>query len=69
MDTTEEDGQRVRAFRHDDEVYVIGHQAVGEDADAGVGLMACDQTQVGIPVGGGEKDRLVVRPALGYVVG
>jgi hypothetical protein len=37
VDAAEQDGERVAAFGHDDPVDVVGHQAVGVNADAGVG--------------------------------
>ena len=69
MDAAEQDRERVGALGHHDEVYVIGHQAVRQDADTGVGLVSGDQTQVSVAVRMRVKDRLMVRPALGYMVG
>ena len=65
----EEDGEGVFAVGDGDEVDVVGHEAVGEEADAGVGEVGGEEVEVDTAVGLGEEDVLVVGAALGDVVG
>lgn len=65
----EEDGEGVLVFGDGDEVDVIGHEAEGEEADAGVWEVGGEEVEVDAAVGLGEEDVLVVGAALGDVVG
>jgi hypothetical protein len=62
------DGQGRGFVRDGDQVHVIGHQAIGEDAQArllGVGLKA---VEISVAVGVSEEDALLVDAALGDVM-
>jgi len=48
---------------------VIGHKAEGHHAYSGVRHLLADKAQIHPIVGGAKKDPLMIRPALGHMVG
>ena len=61
--------ERVLSAGDRDEVDMIGHEAVGEDADAGIVQVLTYEAKVELTVSGGEEDPLAVGSTLGDVVG
>ena len=58
MDTAQKDGQRVLFGRDGDEVYVVRHQAVSEDANLGVGDLFAKEIEVDEVIGTSPEDHL-----------
>ena len=46
IDASEEDCERVHSLRDEDKVDVVGHEAVGEDANSGILEVLMDQPKV-----------------------
>jgi hypothetical protein len=69
MRSAEADGQGVLLFRHRNQVYVIAHQAVSENADSGLMAILLQQIQIDAAVSLGVEDDLPVGSALGDVMG
>ena len=65
----EEESERVLAARDDDEVYVVGHEAVGEDAGSGFFEVFSNQTEVEGAVGGGKENPLAIGAPLRNMIG
>jgi len=62
-------GHRIGAFRDGDEVNVVGHEAIGEDAEVGVRVKLAEEVEVEGVVAVVEEDLLAAVAALGDVVG
>ncbi|MFM2124335.1 MAG: hypothetical protein RL328_786 [Acidobacteriota bacterium] len=69
VDAAHEDGEGVFAVGDCDEVDVVGHEAVGEEADAAGVEVFAEELQVEFAVAYGEEDVLAVGSALGDVIG
>jgi hypothetical protein len=67
--SAEKEGQGILPIGDDDEVYVIGHEAVSEDPTAGLWEVLADQAEVQGAVGIGKENPLSVGAALCNVVG
>jgi hypothetical protein len=61
-------GKRLRLVRGGDQVDVVAHQAVSENACAGLDSIGGEAFEVGAAVRVSEKHALMVNPALGDVV-
>jgi hypothetical protein len=66
---TESGGQGVGSVGDDDEVDVVGHEAVGEDAEARMGRVQAEEFEVDLAVGVVEEDKLAIGAALSDVMG
>jgi hypothetical protein len=69
VSAAQDDGERIRLRGHEDEVDVIGHEAVAEDGDAVVPGVVFEELEVEPVVFGAEVCGLAVVTALGDVVG
>jgi hypothetical protein len=61
--------QRLGRVRHQDQMHMVGHQAVAPDLDAGLGAALGQKVAVEREVGRLEEHRLAPVAALGDVVG
>jgi len=62
--TAQSDGHGGGLVRDDDQMDVIGHQAIGENAQPGLFTVGLETVQIRLAVGVGEEDALVVDAAL-----
>ncbi len=66
---SKKDGEGVLTAGDDDEVDVVGHEAVGEDAGAGILDVVADEAEVEGAVGGGKENSLAIRAPLRNMIG
>jgi hypothetical protein len=68
MHVPERARERFRGCRNQHQVYVIRHEAVGEDRHPMLNRVLAQQGQVGLMIGVGEENLRAVIPALGDVM-
>ena len=66
---SKKDGEGVLTAGDDDEVDVVGHEAVGEDAGAGILDVVAGEAEVEGAVGGGKENSLAIGAPLRNMIG
>jgi len=69
MGSAERGGEGIRFVRYGNQMNMIRHEAVGQDAEARVAGGAAEQGEVDLAVGTGEEDALAIGSALRHVMG
>ncbi len=68
MSPAQGDAEGLRLLGNRDQVNVVAHQTIGQDAHLGLRAVFGQAVQVGVPIGVGKEDSLAVDTSLGDVV-
>lgn len=69
MGSAERNSKRIRLIRDRDQMNMIRHQAISEDAEVRLAGRGAEPIEIDLAIGVSEEDRLAVGSALGNVMG